>query len=289
MLRKTTVLAAFGLALTFGGMALVAPAFAETTQAELKKVEWSFDNLVFGKFDQEQLQRGYKVYHDVCANCHSMNLMTFGDMAGKGGPFYEEKYPNPNNNPKVKALAAEYKVNDIDGDTGDVIQRPATTADHFKAPFANEPAARAANGGALPPDMSLLAKAREGGPAYIYSLVTSYVANPPAGLTVAPGKYYNPIFPGDLGSSWTGDPNHVPKGGLIGMPPPLRDDAVTYDDGVKATTDQEAKDVSAFLAWAAEPHQDERKQAGFAVVIYLLIFAGLLYASYKRIWRNIAH
>ncbi|MGZ3273024.1 MAG: cytochrome c1 [Caulobacteraceae bacterium] len=284
MLRKTTVLAAFGLALAFA-----APALAETTQAELKDVHWSFDSPVFGKFDQEQLQRGYKVYHDVCANCHSMNLMTFGDMAGKGAPFYEEKYPNPNNNPKVKALAAEYKVNDIDGDTGDVIQRPATTADHFKAPFANEPAARAANGGALPPDMSLLAKAREGGPAYIYSLITSYQAAPPAGLKVAPGKYYNPVFPGDLSSSWTGDPKNVPKGGLIGMPPPLRDDAVTYDDGVKATTDQEAKDVAAFLAWAAEPHADERRKTGFAVMIYLLIFAGLLYASYKRIWRNIAH
>ena len=284
MLRKTTVLAAFGLALAFA-----APAFAETTQAELKDVHWSFDNPVFGKFDQEQLQRGYKVYHDVCSTCHSMNLMTFGDMAGKGAPFYDEKYPNPNDNPKVKALAAEFKVADIDHDTGDAIQVAAQTKDHFKAPFANEYAARAANGGALPPDMSLLAKAREGGPAYIYSLVTSYQANPPAGLTVAPGKYYNPIFPGDLGSAWKGDPKNVPKGGLIGMPPPLRDNAVTYDDGVAATTDQEAKDVAAFLAWAAEPHADQRRQTGFAVMIYLLIFAGILYASYKRIWRNIAH
>ncbi len=289
MLRKTTVLAAFGLALTFTGLAFAVPAFAETTQAELKDVHWSFDNPVFGKFDQEQLQRGYKVYHDVCANCHSMNLMTFGDMAGKGAPFYDEKYPNPNNNPKVKALAAEFKVATIDQDTGDVVQVPAQTKDPFKAPFANKYAAQAANGGALPPDMSLLAKAREGGPAYIYSLVTSYQDNPPAGLKVAPGKYYNPIFPGDLSSSWTGDPKSVPKGGVIGMPPPLRDNAVTYDDGVKATTDQEAKDVAAFLAWAAEPHADERRQTGFAVIVYLLIFAGLLYASYKRIWRNIAH
>jgi ubiquinol-cytochrome c reductase cytochrome c1 subunit len=284
MLRKTTVLAAFGLALAFS-----APALAETTQAELKDVHWSFDNPVFGKFDQEQLQRGYKVYHDVCSTCHSMNLMTFGDMAAKGAPFYDEKYPNPNDNPKVKALAAEFKVADIDQDTGDATTRPATTADHFKAPFANKYAAQAANGGALPPDMSLLAKAREGGPAYIYSLVTSYPDAPPAGLAVPPGKYYNPIMPGDLGSSWKGDPNKVPKGGLISMPPPLRDNAVTYDDGVPATKDQEAKDVAAFLAWAAEPHADQRRQTGFAVVIYLLIFAGLLYASYKRIWRNIAH
>lgn len=267
MLRKTTVLAALGLALAFA-----APALAES-EKPLRDVHWSFDNPVFGKFDQEQLQRGYKVYHDVCSTCHSMNLMTFGDMAAKGAPFYSAKYPNPNDNPYVKALAADYKVNDIDSDTGDVIQRPATTSDHFKAPFANEPAARAANGGALPPDMSLLAKAREGGPAYIYSLITSY-ENAPAGVTVPAGKYYNPYFPG----------NHI-----LGMPPPLRDDAVTYDDGVKATKDQEAKDVAAFLAWAAEPHADDRRKTGFAVIIYLLIFAGLLYASYKRVWRNIAH
>ena len=259
-----------GLAL---GLLASAPAFAavDTTKLPVKDVTFSFEG-PFGKFDQEQLQRGYKVYHDVCATCHSMNLMTFGDMAGKGGPFFSPKYPNPNDNPYVKSLAAEYKVADIDQDTGDVIQRPATTADHFKAPFANVYAARAANGGALPPDMSLLAKAREGGPAYIYSLVTSY-EDAPKGVTVAPGKYYNPYF----------------AGGLIGMPPPLRDNAVTYDDGVKATKDQEAQDVAAFLAWAAEPHQDERKQMGFAVLIYLVIFAGLLYASYKRIWRNIGH
>jgi len=266
MLRKTTVLAAFGLALALMGVS----AHAED-EKPLREVSWSFQG-PFGKFDQEQLQRGYKVYHDVCSTCHSMNLMTFGDMAGPGGPFYSPKYPNPNDNPYVKSLAAEYKVNDIDSDTGDVIQRPATTSDHFKAPFPNEAAAKAANGGAAPPDMSLLAKAREGGPAYIYSLVTSY-ENAPAGVTVPPGKYYNPYFPG-----------HV-----IGMPPPLRDNAVTFDDGVAATKDQEAKDVAAFLAWAAEPHQQERKQMGFSVIIYLLIFAGLLYASYTRIWRNVGH
>lgn len=266
MLRKSTILAAFGLALVFGS----APALAEEA-APLKSVSWSFAG-PFGKQDQEQLQRGYKVYHDVCSTCHSMNLMTFGDMAAKGGPFYSPKYPNPNDNPYVKALAKDFQVPDIDQDTGDVIQRPATVSDHFKAPFANEAAARAANGGALPPDMTLLAKAREGGPNYIYSLMTGY-GDPPKGVTLAPGKYYNHYFPGHL----------------IGMPPPLRDGAVTYDDNVKATTDQEAKDVAAFLAWAAEPHQDERKQMGFSVLIYLVIFAGLLFASYKRVWRNIAH
>jgi ubiquinol-cytochrome c reductase cytochrome c1 subunit len=268
MLRKTTVLAAFGLALALMGVS----AHAED-ERPLRAVSWSFDNPVFGKFDQAQLQRGYKVYHDVCANCHSMNLVTFGDMARPGGPFYSPKYPNSNDNPYVKSLAKDFMVPDIDDDTGDTITRPATTSDHFKAPFANEVAAAAANGGKAPPDMSLLAKAREGGPAYIYSLVTSY-ENAPAGVVVPPGKYYNPYFPG----------NHI-----LGMPPPLRDGAVSFDDGTAATKDQEAKDVAAFLAWTAEPHQDERKQMGFSVLIYLLIFSGLLYASYKRIWRNIGH
>jgi ubiquinol-cytochrome c reductase cytochrome c1 subunit len=284
MLRKTTFIAAFaGLALAAFG----APTLAETTQAGLKDVHWSFEG-PFGKFDQEQLQRGYKVYHDVCSTCHSMNLLSYRNLADKGGPFYDPKYPNPNESPYAKAIAKDFQVDDIDTDTGDTIKRPATTSDHFKAPFANEYAARAANGGAVPPDMSLLAKAREGGPAYIYSLVTGY-ADAPAGLTVSPGKYYNPFYSGDLTGFWSGATDKVPVGGLISMPPPLRDDAVTYDDGVKATKDQEAKDVAAFLAWAAEPHQEERKQIGFGVLIYLILFAGLLYASYKRVWRNIAH
>jgi ubiquinol-cytochrome c reductase cytochrome c1 subunit len=283
MLRKTTVLAAFGLALAFMG----APAFAATTHEEPKDVHWSFEG-PFGKFDQEQLQRGYKVYHDVCSTCHSMNLLSYRNLADKGGPFYSEKYPNPNDSPYAKAIAKDFQVPDIDTETGDAIQRPATTSDHFKKPFANEYAARAANGGALPPDLTLMAKAREGGPQYIYSLLTGFEENP-KGLKEQPGKYYNPYYAGDLSGFWSGDAAKAPVGGFIGMPPPLRDDAVTYDDGVKATKDQEAKDVSAFLAWAAEPHQEERKQIGFAVLIYLVLFAGLLYASYKRVWRNIAH
>jgi ubiquinol-cytochrome c reductase cytochrome c1 subunit len=283
MLRKTTVLAAFGLAL-----ALAVPALAATSAEEPKDFHWSFQGLIFGKFDQEQLQRGYKVYHDVCSTCHSMNLMSYRNLGDKGGPFYNAKYPNSNDNPYVKAIAKDIQVADIDTDTGDANTRPATTSDHFKPPYANEYAARAAFGGALPPDLSLMAKAREGGPAYIASLVSGFPDTPPDGLNVPDGKYYNPWFPGDLTSFWTGK-GPVPKGGFISMPPPLHDDSVTYDDGTKATKEQEAKDVAAFLAWAAEPHQEERKQTGFAVIIYLLIFAGLLYASYRRVWRNIGH
>ena len=283
MLRKALVIAA-----VLGGLVAAAqPAQAATTSAPLKDVSWSFDSPV-GKFDQEQLQRGYKVYHDVCSSCHSMKLMSYRNLGQQGGPFYDPKYPNPNDNPYVKTLVKDFQVPDIDTDTGDAIKRPATAADRFISPFPNEYAARASNGGALPPDLSLIAKAREDGPRYIYSLLTGYVAAP-AGLKVPAGKYYNPYYPGDLTAYWSGDPKNVPAGGFIGMPFQLTPDRVTFDDGKKATTDQEAKDVVAFLAWAAEPHADERKQSGVAVMIYLLIFAGLLYWSYRKLWRNIEH
>jgi ubiquinol-cytochrome c reductase cytochrome c1 subunit len=133
-----------------------------------------------------------------------------------------------------------------------------------------------------------MARAREGGPAYIYSLLLGYVPVP-AGLTVPAGKYYNPYMAGDLGSSWSGPKDHVPEGGLIAMPKQLTDGRVTFDDGTKSTAEQEARDVAAFLAWAADPHQTERKQIGLSVLIYLILFAGILYLSYRAIWRNVAH
>jgi ubiquinol-cytochrome c reductase cytochrome c1 subunit len=281
MLRKGLALAALGVALVAG------PALAATTFEEPKDVHWAFEG-PFGKFDKEQLQRGYKVYREVCAACHSMNLVYFRNLGQPGGPFYDPKYPNPNDNPYVKSLAKDIQVGDIDSETGDSVKRPATSADKFPAPFPNEPAARASNGGALPPDLSVMAKAREGGPAYIYSLLSGF-ETAPSRLTVPAGKYYDPYFPGDLSSFWKGPKDQVPKGGFISMPPPLADNKVTYDDGTKATVQQEAKDVAAFLAWAAEPKMEERKRFGLGAMIYLLIFTGLLYASYRRIWRNVAH
>jgi ubiquinol-cytochrome c reductase cytochrome c1 subunit len=281
MLRKGLALAALGFAFLAG------PALAATTHEEPKDIHWSFDNPVTGKFDQEQLQRGYKVYREVCSACHSMNLVYFRNLGQKGGPFYDPKYPNPNDNPYVKSLAKDIQVKDIDSDTGDQISRPGTSADKFPAPFPNEPAARASNGGALPPDLSVIAKAREGGPAYIYSILTGFVT-PPAGLTVQPGKYYNPYFSGDLTSAWSGK-GKVPEGGVIGMPPPLAPGKVTFDDGTPSTVANQARDVAAFLMWAAEPKMEERKQFGLGAMIYLLIFTGLLYASYRRVWRNVAH
>lgn len=274
MLRKLTA-----LAVALGCLA-AAPAFAETAPP-LKDVHWSFEG-PFGHYDQAQLQRGFKVYREVCSACHSLNLIAFHDLGEPGGPFWDPKYKTSNDNAYVKAIAADYKVPDIDTDTGDPIQRTATSADHIPPPYANDTAAKATLGGA-PPDMSLLAKAREGGARYIYSLivadiqpsastVTSYAATP-AGVTVPAGKYYNPYMPG----------------GIISMPPPLAAGKVTFDDGTPSTVDQQAKDVAAFLQWASDPKMEERKQLGLAVMIFLVIFTGLLYGSYRTIWRDVQH
>ncbi len=265
-----------------------APAVAKTNAEEPKDLHFAGQSLL-GKFDQEQLQRGFKVYSEVCSSCHSMSLLYYRNLAQSGGPFYDPKHPNPIESPYAKAIALDVKVPEIDPDTGDPTTRPGTPADHFKAPFPNEAAARAANGGALPPDLSVITRAREGGAAYVYSLLSGYPKEPPKGLTVPAGKYYNPYMAGDLSSYWTGPKDKVPPGGFISMPFQLTPNRVTFDDGVKATTDQEARDVSAFLAWAAEPKQMERKQTGFAVMIYLVLFAVVLWFSYKQIWRNVAH
>jgi ubiquinol-cytochrome c reductase cytochrome c1 subunit len=281
MLRKGLALAALGLALV-GGSALAA-----TTHEEPKDIHWSFEGPL-GKFDKAQLQRGYKVYHEVCSACHAMSLVSYRNLGQKGGPFYDEKYPNPNDNPYVKALAADATIKDIDSETGDPVTRPGISADHFPAPFPNEPAARASNGGALPPDLSVIAKAREGGAAYIYSILTGFTA-PPHGMTVPAGKYYNPYMPGDMSSFWTGAKNKIPEGGFIAMPPPLADGKVTFDDGSPNTVADEARDVSAFLMWAAEPKMEERKQFGLAAMIYLAIFSVLLWFSYRKIWKKVGH
>ncbi|MDP1632324.1 MAG: cytochrome c1 [Caulobacter sp.] len=280
MLRKVTLFAV-ALALVAG------PALASGKVREPHPVAFSFEG-PFGRFDQAQLQRGYKVYREVCASCHSMNLVAFRNLGDKGGPFFDPKYPNPNDNPVVKALAADSQIRDIDGETGDAIQRPGIPADNFPAPFPNDPASRASNGGVLPPDLSMMAKAREGGPEYIASLLTGFVT-PPAGLTVGPGQHYNPWFPGDVSSAWSGDHAHVPEGGFIAMAPPLAPDKVEFDDGTKSTVRQQAQDVAAFLMWTAEPKMEERKQMGFSVLIFLVLFSGLLYASYRRVWRNESH
>ena len=272
------------------GVLILAAGSASAASGELapKDVHWSFEG-PFGKYDQEQLQRGYKVYREVCASCHSMTMVAFRNLGDAGAPFWNPKYKNPNENPVVKSIAKDYQIADIDGDSGDAIKRPGTSADYFPSPYPNIAAARAANGGAAPPDMSMLAKAREGGPAYIYSIVTGDSPTAPHGLTVPPGKYYDPYMAGDMSAFWHGDPSKTPIGGFIAMPPPLTDNKVSYDDGAKATINQEAYDVAAFLQWAADPKMEERKSLGFSVMIFLVLLTGLLYASYRGVWRDIGH
>lgn len=282
MLRKV-----FTAAVLLAGLTLGSAASAAEHGPALRDTKFSFDGPL-GKYDRGSLQRGYKVYAEVCSACHGMHLLSYRNLAQKGGPFFDEKYPNPNDSPYAKAIAAAIEVPDIDPDTGDAVTRPATPADRFKSPYANEAAARAGNGGALPPDLSLIAKARSGGAPYIYSLLTGY-HTPPAGLTVPNGQYYNAYFTGDLASAWKGPKDKVPHGGFLAMSFQLTPERVSFDDGTAPTTDQMAHDIATFLAWAAEPHAEERKETGLGVMAYLILFAGLTYLSYRRIWRNIAH
>jgi len=281
-MRKTliTLVAVLGMA------AVAAPAMAAGGAKHPRSGGFSFEG-PFGTFDQGQLQRGYKVYREVCAACHSMDLMHFRNLGEASGPFYDPHAANPAENRYVKALAAEIQVPDIDTETGEAIMRDATPADKFPSPYPNATAAAAGNGGAAPPDLSVMAKARHDGANYMYSLLSGYQAAP-AGLQIRPGQYYNPYMPGDMTPFWEGT-GHVPPGGFIAMPPPLSDGLVTYDDGSSQTVDQYARDVAAYIAWASDPRATERKQAGFGVIIFLLIFAGLTYASYRRVWKGVAH
>lgn len=281
-MKKTLVLIAAA-----AGLALAAtPALASGKAHELRDGGFSFEG-PFGHFYPGQLQRGYKVYREVCSSCHSMNLMHFRTLAEPGGPFFDEHQVNPAENRFVKALAKEVQVADIDTETGEPVMRDGTAADRFPSPYPNATAAAAANGGAAPPDLSVMAKARHGGANYIYSLLTGYKA-PPANLQIRPGQNYNIYMAGDL-TPFVPEGAHVPPGGFIAMPAPLRAGQVTYDDGTEASVDQMAKDVAAYIAWASDPKQVQRKQAGLGVMIFLFLFAGITYLSYRRIWQGVAH
>jgi ubiquinol-cytochrome c reductase cytochrome b/c1 subunit len=280
------VLAKSGKAMVSTVIALVVAAtlFAGSTQnarAEEESVPpsqtWSFAG-PFGKYDRGALQRGLKVYKEVCSACHSLNYIAFRNLADPGGPGYSTA--------QAAALAAEYKIKDGPNDQGEMFERPGRPADYFPAPFPNEQAARASNGGAAPPDLSLITKARsyergfprfifdfftqfqEQGPNYVSALLQGFEAKPPAGVTLPEGSYYNKYFPGHA----------------IKMPPPLSDGQVTFDDGSPATVAQYAHDVSTFLMWAAEPHMEERKRLGLQVFVFLIIFAGLMYFTKKKVW-----
>jgi ubiquinol-cytochrome c reductase cytochrome c1 subunit len=241
-----------------------------------RPVEGSWEGPL-GRFDQAQLQRGFQVYKEVCSACHSMNLLSYRNLGDEHAPFYDPKYPNPNDNPVVKAIAAEYTINAVDKD-GNSEERPGLPSDKFVSPFENVAQGQAANGGAYPPDLSVMVKARHDGASYVYSLMSGYNQPVPAGKSVPEGKYYNPYMPG----------------GVIAMGEQLADGRVEYAEteankGIKNTEDQMSKDVVAFLAWASDPHQTERKSSGLAVMAFLLILATFLWFSYKSVWRNVEH
>jgi len=248
------LVAATGVALT-----LLGPARAEEAP-KLASQTWSFDG-VFGTYERAALQRGFQVYKEVCSACHGVKQLYFRDLAEIG---YSED--------QVKAIAAGYQVTDGPNDQGEMYQRPGRPSDHIPGPFANDQAARAANNGALPPDQSLLVKAREGGPDYIYAVMNGY-SDPPKDFKLMAGMNYNEFFPGHQ----------------IAMPKPLNDAQISFADGTQATVPQMAHDVVTFLAWAADPNLDERHRIGFKVMLFLVVGIGVFYAAKRRIWADIEH
>lgn len=269
---------------------LPTPALAASGEhIAIERQDWTFSG-IGGQFDKAQLQRGFQVYKEVCSSCHGLKRVSFRNLVQPGGPEFSEE--------GVKQLAAEWpnQITDGPNDDGEMFQRPAKLTDPILGPFANEKAARAANNGAYPVDLSLIAKARavernpswyvhpflmlgdiltgyqEGGPDYIYAMLTGYT-EAPQGFELGDGMNYNKAFPGHQ----------------IAMPQLLTDNSVTYEDGTEATLSQEAKDVTAFLAWAADPTHDQRKRLGWQVILYLLITTALLYVGKKRVWGGIKH
>lgn len=265
-----------------GSIALTSSMAAEFPIITPDFQRWTFSG-PFGTFDQAQLQRGFQVYREVCAGCHSLDLIAFRHLGDEGGPHFSAE--------EVKALAAEYDVTDGPNQFGDFFDRPGQPFDYIPPPFPNDRAAAAAFGGAVPPDLSLITRARaaprglqwapvdfftayeEAGADYVHALLTGY-KDAPEGAEVTDGTYYNPYF---LASA------------TLAMPDPLFEGLVTYEDGSPETVDQYAGDVAAFLMWAAEPHLVARKRLGFQVMIFLVVFAGLLYLTKKRVWSRIAH
>ena len=230
-------------------------------KAEYLKTNWSFKGL-FGKFDRGALQRGYQVYSEVCSSCHSMKYVSYRNLVEKGGPEFSEA--------QAKAIAASFEVTDGPNSDGEMFTRPGKLSDRFVMPYENVKAAQAANGGAYPPDMSVLVKARGGGANYIYSLLQGY-DDPPSGVIMDEGVYYNKYM----------------YGNKIKMSNPLSDGFVEYADGTEATVEQMSKDVTTFLMWTAEPHLEARHKMGFKAIVYLIILTILVYFSMKRIWSRI--
>ena len=235
--------------------------FSSENENKLLSTNWSFKGFT-GKFDRASLQRGYQVYTEVCASCHSMKLLSYRNLGEEGGPEFSKD--------QVKAIASSFEVTDGPNNDGEMFTRPAKPSDNFVKPYQNVQEATVSNGGAYPPDMSVLVKARSGGADYIYSLLLGY-DEPPSNIQLDDGVYYNTYMPGNK----------------IMMPNPLSEDLIEYNDGTKATNEQMAKDVVTFLAWTAEPHLEARHRIGFKAIIYLIILTLLAYLSMKRLWSRI--
>ena len=236
------------------------PAFSAEQEDPLK-VNWSFKGLT-GKFDRASLQRGFQVYKEVCSSCHSMQYLSYRNLGEPGGPEFSLE--------EVKAIAASIEIDDGPDSQGEMFTRPGRPSDQFKSPYPNVNASTAANGGAYPPDMSVLVKARPGGADYIYSVLVGY-EDPPVGMILDEGVYYNKYMIGNK----------------IKMSAPLSEGIVDYTDGNEATVDQMAKDVTTFLSWAAEPELETRHKTGIKVIIYLILLTALVYFSMKRIWSRV--
>ena len=251
-MKKVFLAAAAAVVIASGGVhAAEAP--------EVPAHNWSFDG-IFGTFDRPSVQRGFQVYREVCASCHSLSFVAYRNLEAIG--FTPDQ---------VQAIASEYEIEDCCTDDGDPFDREAKPADHFVSPFPNEQAARAANNGAYPPDLSLITKARIGGPNYIYGLLIGYQEDPPEGVELMEGMYYNDYFPGHQ----------------IAMAPPIDDDQVEYEDGTEATKQQIAEDVVTFLAWTAQPELEERKNMGIKVLLFLIVITAMLFALKRKIWSDV--
>ena len=231
---------------------------SEETNKNYVKTNWSFKG-IFGTFDRASLQRGYQIYQEVCSGCHSVQYLSYRNLSEKGGPEFSVE--------EAKAIAAQFEVEDGPNSDGEMFMRPGRLSDKFVKPYPNVEASTVANGGAYPPDMSVLAKARKGGADYIYSLLLGY-EEPPAGFEIDEGVYYNKYMPGNK----------------IKMTAPLSDGLVEYSDGTQSTTAQMAKDITTFLVWTAEPHLESQHKIGFKAIIYLIVLLTLVYMSKQKVW-----
>ena len=284
-LKKAVLGGAALLSLAAAGTAGVAyAAGGGDSSYEMKHIHWHFDG-IRGTYDRAAMQRGYQVYREVCASCHALEHLSFRHLGDKGAPYFMEEFKNPNDNPYVKAFAADWQIPDIDQETGDTIERPGIPADGFPDIFPNPAAARASNGGSYPPDLSVIVSARNGGADYVYNLLTAYDEDMPKDMQMGAGQHYNPVM----------------EGGKIAMAAPLQEGILEYapqeinDHGevktiqVEATVEQMAADVTEFLAWSSDPKMEARKSLGMATMLYLLILTILLWFSYRRVWKDVEH